>query len=119
MRETALEGMRRQARWIVRISVLLLAPGLLTLCVGALSMFHETALTRWCAEWNFLLIMVGATGVAAAQLWARWFAFRCSTCRFRLSRAGAGATIFLFPEPVIRFCPHCGANLADTRGPYA
>lgn len=114
MTETAMESLRRQARWLVRISVILLAPGLLTLIFGALSMFDETAFTRWCAEWYFVLIMAGATGVAAVQLWARWFAFRCGACRFRLSRAGARPTTFLFPEPVVRYCPHCGTNLART-----
>lgn len=115
MRETALEGMRRQARWLVRMVVLLLAPGLLALFVGALSMFHETALSRWCAEWSVILVIAGGTCAAMVQLWSRWFAFRCRACRFRLSRAGASPAIFLFPKPVIRYCPHCGANLADTR----
>ena len=114
MRETALEGMRRQARWLVRISVLLLAPGLLTLFVGVLSMFDETALSRWCAEWSVILVIAGGSCAAMVQLWARWFAFRCDACRFRLSRAGAGVPVFLFPKPVIRFCPHCGVDLART-----
>ncbi len=112
MKETALEGMRRQARWVVRISVLLLAPGLLTMFIGALSMFHETALTRWCAEWSFLMIMVGATGFAAVQLWAKWFAFRCVACRFRLARGGLTPVDFLLKQPRVRYCPHCGVALA-------
>jgi hypothetical protein len=115
MREAAVDVLRRRAGWVVRVKVLFLLPGFLVGLIGFTASLNPNPLTLWCEEWGGLLLFAGMVGFVIAQLATPWV-FRCLSCRFRFSRAGASTLQFLLRPPVIRFCPHCGVSLTDTRG---
>jgi hypothetical protein len=115
MRESAVDVLRRRAWWVVRVKVLFLLPGFLASLISFVASLNPNPLTLWCLEWGWLLLSGGLAGFAIAQLATPWV-FRCLSCRFRFSRAGASTLQFLLRPSVIRYCPHCGMNLADTRG---
>lgn len=118
MREVAVDILRRRAWWVVRVKVLFLLPGFLVCLIGFTASLNPSPLTLWCAEWGGVLFFAGMVGFIVVQLATPWV-FRCLSCRFRFSRAGASTLQFLLRPPPIRYCPHCGVNLADTHGPGA
>lgn len=113
MREAAVEVLRRRAWWVVRLKALFLLPGFLACLIGFASSLNPNPLTLWCAEWGWLLLSGGMGGFAIVHLSTPWV-FRCLSCRFRFSRAGASTLQFLLRPAVVRFCPHCGVDLART-----
>jgi hypothetical protein len=114
MTETALESMRRQARWLARLMFLSLLPGMLTGAVALLASDPTMTFVAWCGDWWWTLLFAGGVVLLLLGTLATWVAFRCPACRFRLSRGPVVPTDFLPSRPPIRFCPHCGVNLADT-----
>lgn len=109
----ALDLLRRRAWWIVRVKVLFLLPGFVVGLVGFTASLNPVPLTLWCAEWGGVLFFAGMVGFIVVQLATPWV-FRCLSCRFRFSRAGASTLQFLLRPPPIRFCPHCGVDLTRT-----
>lgn len=114
MRETALEGMRRQARLLARLMFLSLLPGMVTGAVALLASERDATIVAWCAAWWWNLLFAGGVMLLLVGTIATWVAFRCPACRFRLSRGPVVPTDFMVPRPAIRFCPHCGIDLAKT-----
>ena len=114
MRETALEGMRRQARWLAHLMFLSLLPGMITGAVALLASDRDATIVAWCAAWWWNLLFAGGVLLLFVGSIATWVAFRCPACRFRLSRGPVVPTDFMVPRPAIRFCPHCGIDLAQS-----
>lgn len=113
MSEIAGDVLRRRARWVVRVQAVFLLLVVLPGLIGFAAPLNPNPLTLWCAEWGWLLFLGGSVGFGIVQLSSRWI-FRCLSCRFRFARVGTSTVHFLLRPSVIRFCPHCGIDLAKT-----
>jgi hypothetical protein len=110
---TALERLKQKARLLLLLQFLPLLPAGVAWAIAVLSPGSTHAVSAWCAENWWFLLMLGGIPFLIFSISGPWFFLRCPFCKFRFNRAAITGIAFLGVDPAIRHCPHCGLALSN------